>query len=146
MWSEIWTSSHRRYFDHRPTIRPNAKKLYRLFNDRHNLTWDEFASQVRTFQVGFMGEPNEVKPGRGEFHEHPLSCICEKPSGSRAGDGNDVDMNIEGGDEGYSEDDQDMSETEYAEVDNGIRERVLPNRRDPVLKTDQPELEEILSD
>lgn len=94
-----------------------------------------------------MGEPNEVKPGRGEFHEHPLSCICERPSGATARARNDVDRNSEGGDEGYSEDDQDMSETEYAEVDNGIRERVvLPNRRYPGFKTDQPELEEILSD
>nr|POE99582.1 hypothetical protein CFP56_62580 [Quercus suber] len=25
-----------------------------------------------------MGEPNEVKPGRGEFHENPASCVCEK--------------------------------------------------------------------
>lgn len=24
-----------------------------------------------------MGEPNEVKPGRGEFHENPAACICE---------------------------------------------------------------------
>jgi len=24
-----------------------------------------------------MGEPNEVRPGRGEFHENPAACICE---------------------------------------------------------------------
>lgn len=24
-----------------------------------------------------MGEPNEVRPGRGEFHENPSTCICE---------------------------------------------------------------------
>lgn len=23
-----------------------------------------------------MGEPNEVRPGRGGFHEHPSACIC----------------------------------------------------------------------
>ncbi|KAH6777109.1 O-fucosyltransferase family protein [Perilla frutescens var. frutescens] len=139
----------RRYSDHKPTIRPNAKKLHRLFNDRNNMTWHEFASQVRTFQVGFMGEPNEVKPGRGEFHEHPLTCICEKSGDSslQTRARNDMDKNSEGGDEGYSEDEQDLSETEYVEEDNGIRERILlPNRRDSSLKADQPELEEIFSD
>ena len=67
----------RRYFGHKPTIRPNAKKLNRLFMDRNNMRWEEFASRVRTHQIGFMGEPNEAKPGRGEFHENPTSCICE---------------------------------------------------------------------
>lgn len=41
------------------------------------MTWEAFASRVRTHQIGFMGEPNEWKPGRGEFHENPSSCICE---------------------------------------------------------------------
>ncbi|KAL6522497.1 O-fucosyltransferase 6 [Orobanche minor] len=76
----------RRYFGHKRTIRPNARKIYRVFHDRHNITWDEFASLVRKFQIGFMGEPNEVKPGRGEFHEHPLSCICEKSESRDVGD------------------------------------------------------------
>ncbi|KAK9000211.1 hypothetical protein V6N11_080714 [Hibiscus sabdariffa] len=70
-------AGRRRYFGHKPTIRPNAKKLYKLFSDRNNTTWDEFASKVRTYQIGFMGEPKEVKPGKGEFHENPDSCICE---------------------------------------------------------------------
>lgn len=42
------------------------------------MSWDKFASKVHTFQKGFMGEPNEIKPGRGEFHEHPMDCICAK--------------------------------------------------------------------
>lgn len=25
-----------------------------------------------------MGEPKEIRPGRGEFHENPAACICEK--------------------------------------------------------------------
>lgn len=33
-----------------------------------------------------MGEPNEIKPGRGEFHEHPMDCICAKTKG-KAGHG-----------------------------------------------------------
>ncbi|KAL1554514.1 protein ROOT HAIR SPECIFIC 17-like isoform X3 [Salvia divinorum] len=128
----------RRYSGHKPTIRPNAKKLYRLFNNRHNMTWHDFASQIRTFQVGFMGEPNEVKPGRGEFHEHPLPCICQK-RGDSARRGNELDRNNESNEE---DEEQDLSETEYAEED-----RVMPSRRDSGLRSsDQPELDEILSD
>ncbi|KAJ0077158.1 hypothetical protein Patl1_35631 [Pistacia atlantica] len=70
-------SRRKRYFGHKPTIRPNAKKLNRLFMDRNNMRWEEFASRVRTHQIGFMGEPNEGKPARGEFHENPTSYICE---------------------------------------------------------------------
>lgn len=25
-----------------------------------------------------MGDPDEMKPGRGEFHEFPYSCVCRK--------------------------------------------------------------------
>ncbi|CAI0407756.1 unnamed protein product [Linum tenue] len=70
-------AGRRRYFGHKPTIRPNAKKLYKLFLGRRNSTWEEFSGKVRSSQTGFMGMPNEVKPGRGEFHENPSSCICE---------------------------------------------------------------------
>ncbi|KAG0473136.1 hypothetical protein HPP92_014544 [Vanilla planifolia] len=58
-------AGRRRYFGHKRTIRPNAKKLYSLFLNRTNMSWDAFASKVRTLQKGFMGEPNEVRPGRG---------------------------------------------------------------------------------
>jgi hypothetical protein len=71
----------RRYFGHRRTIRPDTKKLYSLFLNRTSMSWDTFASKVRTFQKGFMGEPNEIKLGRGEFHEHPVDCICAKSKG-----------------------------------------------------------------
>ncbi|XP_042001381.1 protein ROOT HAIR SPECIFIC 17-like isoform X1 [Salvia splendens] len=126
----------RRYSGHKPTIRPNAKKLYRLFNVRHNMTWNDFASHIRTSQVGFMGEPNEVKSGRGEFHEHPLPCICQKRGDSTR---NVVDRNNESNKE---DEEQYLSETEYAEED-----RVVPNMRDSGLRSsDQPELDEILSE
>lgn len=80
-WPSGWmdgtiSSFCRRYFGHKRTIRPNAKKLYSLFLNRTGMTWDAFASKVDTFQKGFMGEPNEVKPGRSEFHENPETCIC----------------------------------------------------------------------
>ncbi|CAE6150119.1 unnamed protein product [Arabidopsis arenosa] len=69
-------AGRRRYLGHKVTIRPNAKKLYELFKNRHNMTWDDFSSKVRRYQTGFMGEPDEMKPGEGEFHENPASCIC----------------------------------------------------------------------
>ncbi|XP_078446019.1 O-fucosyltransferase 6-like [Wolffia australiana] len=72
-------AGRRRYFGHKRTIRPNAKKLYSLFLGRANMTWEDFATRVRTRQKGFMGDPKEVRPGRGEFHENPSACICEDP-------------------------------------------------------------------
>lgn len=71
-------AGERRFNGHKRTIRPNAKKLGRLFPARHNMTWEDFADSVRRFQKGFMGDPMEVRPGRGEFHENPAACICEK--------------------------------------------------------------------
>lgn len=61
------------------TIRPNAKKLSALFMARAKMDWDTFSRKVKSSQRGFMGEPDEMKPGRGEFHEYPDTCICEKP-------------------------------------------------------------------
>lgn len=72
------TCFYRRYFGHKRTIRPNAKKLSSLFQNQSSLTWDAFQSKVRAFQKGFMGEPGEIKAGRGEFHENPVACICDK--------------------------------------------------------------------
>lgn len=65
----------RRYFGHRRTIQPNVKKLGSLFLSRPSMTWDAFASKLRTAQRGFVGEPNEIRSG-GEFFEFPDSCIC----------------------------------------------------------------------
>ena len=64
---------------HKRTIRPNAKRLSALFKARDKMEWDTFAKKVKSCQRGFMGEPDEMKPGRGEFHEYPASCICQKP-------------------------------------------------------------------
>jgi hypothetical protein len=64
---------------HKRTIRPNAKKLSALFTERHQMNWDTFSRKVKSCQKGFMGEPDEMRPGRGEFHEFPYSCVCKKP-------------------------------------------------------------------
>ncbi|CAL5055086.1 unnamed protein product [Urochloa decumbens] len=74
-------AGRRRYFGHKRTIRPNTRKLNSLFLNRASMSWDTFASKVQTFQKGFMGEPNEVEPGRGGFYEYPLDCICQKTKG-----------------------------------------------------------------
>ncbi|QCD91550.1 O-fucosyltransferase 29-like [Vigna unguiculata] len=72
-------AGRRRYMGHKRTIRPNAKKLSTLFEARHKMDWDTFARRVKSCQRGFMGEPDEMRPGRGEFHEFPSSCICKRP-------------------------------------------------------------------
>jgi len=64
---------------HKRTIRPNAKKLSTLLAERHQMDWDTFAKKVKSCQRGFMGEPDEIRPGRGEFHEFPSSCVCKRP-------------------------------------------------------------------
>lgn len=63
---------------HKRTIRPNAKKLSALLMSRHEMDWETFSGKVKACQRGFMGEPDEMKPGR-EFHEYPSACVCEKP-------------------------------------------------------------------
>ncbi|KAL9231894.1 hypothetical protein vseg_007057 [Gypsophila vaccaria] len=109
-------AGRRRYFGHKPTIRPNAKKLSSLFVNRTDMNWEEFASGVRTHQVGFMGEPNEVKPGRGEFHENPLPCICQK--------GKDLSKTYDASeavDEPSSDDEQDLAFPEDGDSEELLR-------------------------
>ncbi|TYI52445.1 hypothetical protein E1A91_D12G248300v1 [Gossypium mustelinum] len=71
-------AGRRRYMGHKRTIRPNAKRLSSLFMERDKMDWDTFARKVKAVQRGYMGEPDEMRPGRGEFHEYPYSCICKK--------------------------------------------------------------------
>ncbi|PHT92752.1 hypothetical protein T459_00634 [Capsicum annuum] len=71
-------AGRRRYMGHKRTIRPNAKRLSALFMARDKMDWATFSRKVKSCQRGFMGEPEEVKPGR-DFHEFPSACICKKP-------------------------------------------------------------------
>ncbi|KAL1548988.1 O-fucosyltransferase 29 [Salvia divinorum] len=73
-------AGRRRYMGHKRTIRPNAKRLSALFTAHDKMDWSSFSRKVKLCQRGFMGEPEEMKPGRGEFHEFPSTCICQKPS------------------------------------------------------------------
>lgn len=152
-------AGRRRYFGHKPTIRPNAKKLHRLFSAKNNMTWEAFASKVRSYQRGFMGEPMEVRPGRGEFHENPSSCICEDSEAKakrdsrprKLGKGKDTPTK----DEDVVVDDQDINEDpEWSDPDDednrdGLQENNLLNGTlldYDAVTSDEPELEDMLSD
>lgn len=117
------------------------------------MTWEAFASGVRTFQRGFMGEPKEVRPGRGGFHENPSTCICEnsvanknKISGPRKYGKDDVtkrdvinsDLNVD--DEPDMDDDEDQNDLQEMVMFNGTSSDYEG------LNSDEPELEEFLSD
>ncbi|KAI0514018.1 hypothetical protein KFK09_010051 [Dendrobium nobile] len=145
-------AGRRRYFDHKRTIRPNSKKLYSLFLNRFNLTWDAFAAKVRKCQKGFMGEPNEVRPGRGEFHENPSSCICENTEAKLRASPifhNLADNEVE--DEREADED-----SETPDLDEEGEEAILPEDGtineteagddDLTVRPEEQEWEEILSD
>lgn len=152
-------AGRRRYFGHKPTIRPNAKKLFRLFLNRNNMTWEVFASSIRTHQRGFMGEPKEIRPGRGQFHENPAACICEdsealkkaelyrKPRKGNTAAKKEVEEVVD-----VQNDDDDPEwpdDLDDEEDQNGLLDKELFNITssdyDNVI-SEEPELEELLSD
>ncbi|KAJ1290686.1 hypothetical protein BS78_02G264600 [Paspalum vaginatum] len=153
-------AGRRRYFGHKRTIRPNAKQLYPLFMKRGNMSWDVFASQVRTVQKGYMGEPMEIAPGRGEFHSNPAACICEKTSSnsvvtkliSRHNQETVNDTGIRKTIDRppypvYTDEEADGSDTED-DPDTSGRGEIIEIEPDEgsVFRQEEPELEEILSD
>ncbi|KAK9271137.1 hypothetical protein L1049_026726 [Liquidambar formosana] len=151
-------AGRRRYFGHKPTIRPNAKKLYRLFLNQGNMTWEAFASRARTYQRGFMGEPNEMRPGRGGFHENPSSCVCEdseakakRDSGAHKNGKGDSATRKDGAaiDDQNANDELDWSDPDDEEGQDGPLDKGLFNVTGldyDILTSEDPELEEMLSD
>ncbi|XP_073276518.1 O-fucosyltransferase 16-like [Primulina huaijiensis] len=142
-------AGRRRYFGHKPTIRPNAKKLYRLFLNRNNMTWEEFASKVRVYQRGFMGEP-KVRPGRGVFHENPSSCICEDSEAKKTMDPipkhkKDTDVAVE---DQNPNDEPEWSDPEDEDDQMNQLGKFPRNETSSDYDTapEEPELEEFLSD
>lgn len=127
------------------------------------MSWDAFASQVRTIQRGYMGEPMEMTPGRSDFHANPTACICEKTGGNSAivksiSGSNNQEPVTETGirkaiDIGrppypvYTDEEADGSETEE-NPDSSGRGEVIDSEPDDdsVARQEDPELEEILSD
>ncbi|XP_021847247.1 O-fucosyltransferase 6 [Spinacia oleracea] len=149
-------AGRRRYFGHKPTIRPNAKKLNKLFLNKGNMTWEEFSSKARSYQRGFMGLPHESRPGRGEFHENPATCICENSDAKamrdanlrKFGTGKDPFKKEE---ETEDHDADDESESTDPDTDGDV----LLQERQPAnetmldyegFSTEEPELEDMLSD
>ncbi|KAG4211202.1 hypothetical protein ERO13_A02G084000v2 [Gossypium hirsutum] len=163
-------AGRRKYFGHKPAIRPNAKKLYRLFLSRNNMTWEEFSSRIHTLQKGFMGEPKEVRPGRGEFHENPSTCICEDSEAMgkvkadsrhkkhrKLDDSSRKDVMVSDDQNDYDDNDvpewpdldEDEDEDEEEEDESGSKEKHLSNVTGSDYGTvisDEPELEAMLSD
>ncbi|XP_074263852.1 O-fucosyltransferase 16-like [Silene latifolia] len=147
-------AGRRRYFGHKPTIRPNAKKLSKLFVNRGNMTWEEFASKVRSYQRGFMGLPNEVRPGRGEFHENPSTCICEDTNAKAKRDASLRKIGM--GKDTRKEEPEDRDIDDDIEVtDPDFDDEVTPQERRTMNETtldydgitsDEPEIEDLLSD
>ncbi|MBA0585742.1 hypothetical protein Gorai_016508 [Gossypium raimondii] len=159
-------AGRRKYFGHKPTIRPNAKKLYHLFLSRNNMTWEEFSSRIRTLQKGFMGEPKEVRPGRGEFHENPSTCICEDSEAmgkvkadsrhkkhGKLDDSSRKYVMVSDDQNDYDDNDvpewPDLDEDEDEEDESGSKEKHLSNVTGSdygAVISDEPELEAMLSD
>ncbi|XP_057815161.2 O-fucosyltransferase 29 isoform X2 [Cryptomeria japonica] len=156
-------AGRRRFFGHKRTIRPYAKKLNSLFLNRHNMSWDTFAKKVQACQKGFMGEPNEARPGRGGFHEFPSACICEKPDAgekikeiikqskskkkqAQESAGETVELHSENGANGSNDTDPLMDDSE----DGTPRQQQLNHdmNSEEVTSTEieDPEIEELLSD
>ncbi|CAL5086996.1 unnamed protein product [Urochloa decumbens] len=152
-------AGRRRYFGHKRTIRPNAKQLYPLFMKRENMSWDAFSAQMRTMQKGYMGEPMEITPGRGEFHANPAACICEKTGGNTVvksiSRSNQELVNDTGTKKAvgrppypvYTDEEADGSDTED-DPENTARGEMIDVEPDDdsVVRQEDPELEEILSD
>lgn len=144
----------RRYFGHKRTIRPNARKLYSIFLNRANMTWEAFASKVRTNQRGFMGEPKEVRPGRGEFHENPSTCICEIERGISAGSNLkhekiDVKNEEDTVDDLPLDEEPDWSEPDYPDnqlFGQGNLSNETESDYEPFSNSQEIELDEMLSD
>lgn len=131
------------------------------------MSWDAFSSKVHMAQKGFMGEPKELRPGRGEFHENPSTCICEntdpktptKPN-RRSEGGKAITeptianhTNEELGGSSEEEDDtsvekEDDTSAEKEDDANEEKEEIVDTELedDALVRPDDPELEEVLSD
>ncbi|KAL6646346.1 hypothetical protein ACP70R_017954 [Stipagrostis hirtigluma subsp. patula] len=149
-------AGRRRYFGHKRTIRPNAKRLYPLFLNQENMSWAAFSSKVHMLQKGFLGEPKELRPGRGEFHENPYTCICEKTDDktvAKSKSQNDQLLNTESGNAiGVpavpNHTDEEMGESNTEEEAPAEKEDTVDTEVDDdvLFRPEDPELDQILSD
>lgn len=110
-----------------------------------------------------MGEPNELRPGSGEFHENPSSCICQNSELKTGGISNPqnqtrgsleedkiANMSKDIGavtEEQFIEEEQEWSDVDYLDSRNQIQLKGTRNASHPlVMRTDPAELQEFFSD
>lgn len=104
-----------------------------------------------------MGAPMEVRPGRGEFHENPHTCICEdseakakKDSGPRKyGKGYDTTFTDALNDYQNVDDELELPDPDDDGDQDGFQGKDLFNDTGldyDGVTSEEPELEEILSD
>lgn len=99
-----------------------------------------------------MGDPKEVRPGRGGFHENPSTCICEHSvaskniiSGPRKFGKDVTKRNVVNGDSNVdNEPDSDDDEDQNDILEMGMFNET--NSEYEVLNAEDNEIEEILSD
>lgn len=125
------------------------------------MTWEAFASGVRTYQRGFMGEPMELRPGRGAFHENPATCVCEdreakvkmesgpRKLGKDAESSTSKDVSEVVNDQIDNDDEPEWSDPDDYDDQNAPLGKGLFNGTgsdDDTFLSEEPELEDMLSD
>lgn len=98
-----------------------------------------------------MGEPNEVRPGRGEFHENPSACICEDSAAKsrKYGKGNATKKDEVASEDQNVDDEPDWPDTDEDEDQSSPLDKGLFNGTGldyDAVTSEEPELEDMLSD
>lgn len=105
-----------------------------------------------------MGDPKEVRAGRGEFHENPSTCICENSKEASVITSNiqpKVEIRNGKGSSSSREPTENLpsdEESEWKDLDYGENTPLasLPNGTDReydlLTRSEVPDLEEMLSD
>lgn len=98
-----------------------------------------------------MGEPKELRPGRGGFHENPSTCICEdsvakatQNSGPRKFSNKKVNDEVEVDDNDDDDNDNDDDDDQNDLTDKDMFNETMSDYE--TLNFEDPELEEIISD
>jgi len=95
-----------------------------------------------------MGEPKEVRPGRGEFHENPHTCICEDSEANAKKDSGPGKYG-KGYDDVLGDDEPELPDPDDDGYQDGPQEKEQFNGTGmdyDGITNEEPELEEILSD
>lgn len=108
-----------------------------------------------------MGEPKEIRPGRGEFHENPSTCICDGAEASKDSDSglqrswnndtlheknNPPQNNGDLKDHNPSDEDPELTELDYGEYEPLGKESLNATDEYDLFTRPESELEEIMSD